>query len=329
MKWRVDYLLWLSILRPKMPETTGHFWQGMMRDVSISREFRCNGTGVRQTGEIGHEMAGGVFWPISPDGRTERDRQTGVQTEEPWKREGESERGAGCAVWIGRQWAVGSESVCLCEVCEVTRQPRPSHLPVYRSLVRLTFPGSLGALLPDCSAICSPPPNGKALKSRGRPPAQSLSVLPVLPVLPQRPCQGKGKHEELVCTDVLCSVQGERENRQPGRITCLHVKTSRPRQLSPFNLWRSRLGVPDIRTRCDEGGHAEGSESILYLTQPHYFTMTTVTSQSHPLPAPQRPLPPPKSLRSRAPTALFGLLYGFLHHAWPGSLTQKSVAPPS
>lgn len=75
MRWRVDYLLWLSILRPKMPETTGHFWQGMLRDVSISREFRCNGTGVRQTGEIGHEMAGGVFWPISPDGRTKRDRQ--------------------------------------------------------------------------------------------------------------------------------------------------------------------------------------------------------------------------------------------------------------
>lgn len=230
-------------------------------------------------------------------------------------------------MWIGRQWTVGSESVCLCEVCEVTRQPRPSHLPVYRSLVRLTFPGSLGALLPDCSALSSPQPNGKALKSRGRPPAQPLSVLPVLPALPR---QGQTRGTVAYGRIVLCP-RRETENRQPGRITCIRVKTSRPRQLSPFNPWRPRVDVPDIRTRCDEGGHAERFRvnSIFDPAPLLHDDDRSVTPQSHPLPGPQRPLPSPKPLISRAPTALFGLLYSFLHHAWPGLLTQKSVAPPS
>lgn len=147
--------------------------------------------------------------------------------------------------------SVGSESACLCEVCDV-RQPRPSHLPAYRSLVRLTFPGSLGALLPDCSATCSPQPNGKALESRGRPPAQSLPSCPCRSCQSCQSCQVYGNARTGVCLpQELYSVrerasQSTRPDHVPSR---QDLKTS----TFEFNLWRPRFDVPYIRTRRGKG----------------------------------------------------------------------------
>lgn len=69
--------------------------------------------------------------------------QTGLQAERQTDGEGERRRLCAC---VGR-WAVRvSDSASVCEVCDVheVRQPRPSHLPVYRSLARLTFPDFFG-----------------------------------------------------------------------------------------------------------------------------------------------------------------------------------------
>lgn len=68
--------------------------------------------------------------------------------------------------------------------CRWQWQWQPSHLPFCRSLVRLTFHTSLGALLPDCSTTCSLYSNGRALKVQA--PTTPLDSLPALLLSPAK-----------------------------------------------------------------------------------------------------------------------------------------------